>query len=221
MQRRAHAEQGVANPPGQFASCAPAVFIDKDGTLVEDVPFNADPAKIRLTPGAAGALALLRRHGFRLFVISNQAGVARGLISEAQLHQAYAHMVRLLGDQDSVAPVLPLLDGFYYCPHSTEGRITALVRACYCRKPAPGLLLRAAREHRLSLARSWMIGDILDDIEAGHRAGCRAVLIDNGNETQWQRGAHRTPEGIVRNLQEAAERIIELSAHSPVAPTCA
>ena len=191
----------------------PAVFIDKDGTLVDDVPFNTDPARIRLASAAASALRLLREQGYRLFVVSNQPGIARGLLSEAQLHRAFAHILCLLSPD--TGPAHPLLDGFYYCPHSppsTADQHHNLTSACCCRKPAPGLLLRAAREHHLQLTKSWMIGDILDDIEAGHRAGCRSVLINNGNETLWQPGRLRTPDGIVSGLYEAAQMIVQTAA---------
>jgi D-glycero-D-manno-heptose 1,7-bisphosphate phosphatase len=100
-----------------------------------------------------------------------------------------------------------VLDGFYYCPHSPDGVITRYAIPCTCRKPMPGMLYRAAREHGLDLAQSWMVGDILDDIEAGRRAGCRTVLIDNGNETEWKRSPLRTPHLTAPNLYTAAAMI--------------
>jgi D-glycero-D-manno-heptose 1,7-bisphosphate phosphatase len=119
-----------------------------------------------------------------------------GLFPEAALQAVQARLRELLQ-----ARAIPLA-GFYYCPH-------AAARRCGCRKPAPGLLVRAAREHRLRLADSWMIGDILDDVEAGRRAGCRTILVDNGNETEWRLNERRRPELIVRDLRDAASRVLE------------
>jgi histidinol-phosphate phosphatase family protein len=100
--------------------------------------------------------------------------------------------------------LLPALDAFYYCPHLPEA-------GCDCRKPAPGMLERAAREHGVELAQSWMIGDILDDVEAGRRAGCRTILVDNGNETEWRAGESRSPHYVARDLPQAAEIIAAAS----------
>jgi len=174
---------------------SPAVFIDKDGTLINDVPYNTDTAKIRLMPGVVSGLKLLRESGLRLFVISNQPGIAMGLLDTSQLSRAYTFIVDLIAEEVT-GHVNDLLHGFYFCPH--------LANACGCRKPAPGLLLRAAREHDLLLEQSWMIGDILDDVEAGHRAGCRSVLINNGNETEWKQGPLREPDAVVTRFDEAA-----------------
>jgi D-glycero-D-manno-heptose 1,7-bisphosphate phosphatase len=172
----------------------PAVFLDKDGTLVEDVPYNVDPARMRLGAGAAEGVASLHRGGFLLVVVSNQPGVARGLFPESALAAVWARLAKLL------APV-PLA-GCYHCPHGpTDG--------CECRKPEPGLLRRAAAELGIDLGRSWMVGDILNDVEAGRRAGCRTVLIDNGNETEWVPGPNRQPHHTVRDLAEAARVIVQ------------
>lgn len=191
----------------------PAVFIDKDGTLIEDLPYNADPAKIRLAPGASDGLMLLRAAGFRLFLVSNQPGIARGLLTASQLSLGYRQIQRLLAPE-LTAGAGRLLDGFYYCPHSPDPCPQGthdLASGCDCRKPAPGMLLRAAREHGLHLERSWMIGDILDDIEAGHRAGCRAVLVNNGNETEWKPGPLRRPDAVAGRFDEAAALIHQAS----------
>lgn len=178
-----------------------AIFLDKDGTLIEDVPYNVDPAQIRLAWQAGAALQLLQGLGYRLIVVTNQSGVARGQFTEAALGQVQARLGELLA-QYGVA-----LDGFYYCPHHEHGTVARYAVACTCRKPMPGLLLRAAQEHDIDLAQSWMIGDILNDVEAGHRAGCRAALIDNGNETEWTLSPARRPDLVARDLYEAAAGI--------------
>jgi len=190
-----------------------AVFLDKDGTLIQNVPYNADPAKIQFAAGALSAVQLLHQCGFALYVISNQAGVALGLFPAQGLDAVAQRLRALLAASD-----VPL-SGIYFCPHHPEGRIAAYTVACGCRKPQPGLLLRAAREHDIDLSRSWMIGDILDDIEAGRRAGCRTVLIDNGNETQWQGSPLRMPHILVHRLDQAAHAIARLSERQPCAFT--
>lgn len=177
----------------------PAVFLDKDGTLIPDIPYNVEPSKITLSDSAQVALGKLRDRGFKLIVISNQSGVARGYFPESALIDVERRLQELLN------PIR--LDGFYYCPHHPNGKIFEYRVECECRKPKAGLLLKAAIEHRIDLAKSWMIGDILNDVEAGKTAGCRSILIDNGNETEWILNQAREPDFRVANLAEAAEII--------------
>lgn len=164
-----------------------AVFIDKDGTLVENVPYNVDPVRIALAPGAGSCISKVSAAGYRVIVVSNQPGAALGRFPEKALRAV----------EEKLRELLPSLDGFYYCPHAPQA-------GCACRKPAPGMLERAAREKGVQLAASWMIGDILDDVEAGRRAGCRTILLDNGNETEWRPGEQRLPHHVARDLAEAA-----------------
>jgi histidinol-phosphate phosphatase family protein len=155
-----------------------------------------------LAPGALEALPRLHRAGYLLFVVSNQSGVARGLFPESAL-VAVGVRLRELFRECGVS-----LTGFYYCPHHPHGSIPDFARACACRKPEPGMILRAARRHNIDLARSWMVGDILDDIEAGRRAGCRTILLRNSGETEWRFDPRRVPDFLVDNLAEAAQCIV-------------
>jgi histidinol-phosphate phosphatase family protein len=179
-----------------------AVFLDKDGTLVEDVPYSVDVGRMRLTEGAATAARTLHEHGFALIVVSNQSGVARGLFEERALHDVAERLRALLDDAGA-----PLLD-FLYCPHHPEGSVAAFTLSCACRKPAPGMIARAALRHDIDVRESWMVGDILDDVEAGRRAGCRTVLVDNGHETHWVEGPLRRPDLVASDLDDAARRIV-------------
>ena len=169
-----------------------AVFLDKDGTLIENVPYNVDPERIVLAPGARQACRELDAAGFLLVLVTNQSGVARGLFPEAALAGVEAQVRRLID--------VPLA-AFHYCPHGPDDE-------CACRKPSPGMLLEAARDLDIDLAQSWMIGDNLDDVEAGRRAGCRAILLQNGGETEWRFSEFREPTVTIATLADAALAVL-------------
>lgn len=179
-----------------------AIFLDKDGTLIPDIPYNVDPELITITPESIDGLRQLAADGFLLIIISNQAGVARGYFTEDKL-KAVEYRISGLLDAQGLK-----LSGFYYCPHHPEGTVSEYSIECMCRKPQPGMLLQAAADHHIDLAASWMIGDILNDVEAGNRAGCKTILIDNGNETEWVRGPFRTPAYVAHTINEAAGEIL-------------
>jgi histidinol-phosphate phosphatase family protein len=187
-----------------------AVFLDKDGTLIENVPYNVERARIRLAPGAINALLLLSGLGYELFVVSNQPGVALGRFPHGALAAVEEHL-----DDLFLAHGFRLAD-CYWCPHHPDGAVADYAFTCMCRKPMPGLMLVAAHEHQLDLGQSWLIGDILDDVEAGNRAGCRTVLLDVGSETQWQRSPIRTPDFVAVDLLEAAAHILCATRSPPV-----
>lgn len=178
-----------------------AVFLDKDGTLIEDVPYNVDPKLIELTLGAVEGLQLLYAAGYSLIVITNQSGIAHGYFPESALVAVERQLRQLL------AAVGVSLAGFYYCPHHPDGIVQEFALNCSCRKPEPGMLLDAVTRHDIDMQQSWFIGDILNDVEAGRRAGCRTILIDNGNETQWQLSPERSPHYTVADLTAAARVI--------------
>jgi histidinol-phosphate phosphatase family protein len=184
----------------------PAIFIDMDGTLVENPPYNVDPARMHFMPTTLEALRVWRDAGYALLVVSNQSGMARGLFGRAELSLLHRSLAVSLADDGIV------LMGFYACPHAPGPlRWTP----CACRRPAPGLLLTAARTHALALSNSWMVGGILDDVEVGHQAGCRSVLVDGANETDWQLDRLRRPEARCATLLDAAETILRLSGAAP------
>lgn len=178
-----------------------AVFLDKDGTLIPDIPYNVDPALIELYPDAPMALRLLQEKGYIFFIVSNQPGIAHGYFKEAALSAVWRRISQLL------AAFHLNISGYYYCPHHPQGKEAAYSQHCQCRKPQAGLLFRAAKLNNIDLSQSWLIGDILNDVEAGHRAGCKAVLINNGNETEWLQGRFRKPDYIAGNLLEASRWI--------------
>jgi histidinol-phosphate phosphatase family protein len=149
---------GMLLPQDVARPLRPCLFIDKDGTLVENVPYNVDPALLRFMPGAGAALARLQRAGLALVIVTNQSGIARGLFTREQFDALQHALLQRLQQEFGVA-----IDGVEMCPHGPDddGHPT-----CLCRKPAPGMLIRAAHTHGLDLARSWIVGDTLDDVEA-------------------------------------------------------
>lgn len=179
-----------------------AVFLDKDGTLVENVPFNVKPEVLVLCPGAVEAMRMFRLLGYSLYVISNQPGVAFGYFQEEAVISLFDYFLDMLKKKDA------FLDGYYYCPHHPHGVVSRYSKQCECRKPYPGLLYRAARENGCDLSQSWFVGDILNDVEAGMRAGCRTILLNTGHETEWDMTPpFRRPSFFAYSLTEAASLV--------------
>lgn len=146
-----------------------AVFLDRDGVLMEDVHFARSADDVRVLPRTREALDALRAD-HALVVVTNQSGLARGYFDEAALAEMHARLDQACG-----------LDAFYACPHHPDGVVARWATPCGCRKPEPGLLLAAAEAHNLALDRSVMIGDAPRDVEAGRRAGVRSLLLENGH----------------------------------------
>jgi len=181
-----------------------AIFLDKDGTVIDDVPYNVNPDLITLKPGAIEGLQRMQAQGYMLIMITNQAGVAKGHFTEDKLPAVEQRL------QEMLAPHRLKLDGFYYCPNHVDGTVAPYNISCNFRKPMPGMILQAAEEHEVDLKQSWMIGDILNDVEAGNRAGCRTIMIDNGGETEWLKtNEHREPEFVCADLAEAAAYVVK------------
>lgn len=176
---------------------AKAVFLDKDGTLIKDVPYNADPALVVFEPYVFEGLQRFQASGYKLAIVSNQPGLEMQKFNQKQLDALIASFHVAFSEKGLE------LAGFYYCPHAPAGPGVC----CECRKPEPGLLIRAANELNVDLKQSWMIGDILNDVEAGNRAGCRTILINNGNETEWVAGPFRDAEYVASDFREAADYI--------------
>ena len=184
----------------------PAVFIDRDGTLTEQVGYVNHPQRLRLLPRSAEAIRRLNAAGVAAVVVTNQAGIARGYFSENVLHATHAALVAQLKDAGAS------LDGLYACTHHpTEGE-PPYRAACDCRKPAPGLLTRAAADLGLDLAASTMVGDMATDLVAAHRAGARAVLVLTGYGLgEWEYRRERfvvTPDHVAGDLLDAVEWVL-------------
>jgi D-glycero-D-manno-heptose 1,7-bisphosphate phosphatase len=185
-----------------------AILLDRDGTLVHARHYPVRPEDLVLYAGLSEPLAALQQLGFKLLVITNQSGIARGMFDEVALARMHASLVTRLKAEGVH------IDGFYFCPHHPEGVVPELAISCDCRKPQPGMVLRAAAEHNLDLARSWFIGDILDDVEAGRRAGCRTILVDLGSEAP-PTNALRTPNFVARDTLHALALVAAHEAGGP------
>jgi len=191
---------------------APVVFFDKDGTLVENVPYNVDPARVTLVEGALEGLQRLQDAGFRIAIVTNQSGVARGYFDEPALAGVEQRM------RDLFAAGGVELAAFAYCPHHPDGVVAGYAIECECRKPRAGLITRLAEQLGVDPAECWMVGDILDDIEAGATAGCRTVLVDVGHETEWLREGRRRPDIVVSDVRAAAQHIVSAGVRATAPP---
>lgn len=175
----------------------PAVFLDRDGTLIEDVHYCKDPALVRVLPGVIDALRELKGAGFRTVIITNQSAIGRGWMTVEQYEAVHARTLELLGTG--------LVDATYYCAHSPEMESTH-------RKPAPGMVLDAIREHGIDPARSWFVGDKRIDVLCGKNAGARSILLLCGRGTR-EDGAEA--DFIANDLAEAVDFILK---HSDACP---
>jgi D-glycero-D-manno-heptose 1,7-bisphosphate phosphatase len=177
----------------------PAVFLDRDGTLIEEVPYLHEPDKVVLVAGAGPALRRLAGAGYALVVVSNQAGVARGYYPEQDVEAVHRRLAALLG-RGGVA-----LDGIWYCPHHPEGTVAAYAHPCRCRKPAPGMLEAAADALDLDLDASWLIGNNHSDVGAARAARATPLYVTTGRAT-----GETPPPGVAAfpTLAAAADAIL-------------
>ncbi len=188
----------------------PAVFLDRDGTINEDIGYMDSAEKLRLYPYAGSAIRQLNKLGFKVIVVTNQSGIARGYFEEARVPETHQRMDQLLALENA------RIDTYYYCPHHPEGKVAAFRQVCDCRKPAPGMLQVAAREHDIDLSASFMIGDKYSDIGAGHRLGLTTILLETGEGLQQYQEKKDNPslpqpDHISSNLLSAIEWIARQS----------
>jgi histidinol-phosphate phosphatase family protein len=172
-----------------------AVFLDRDGTIIVDKHYLNDPSGVEFLPHAIEGLRDLKKNNFLLVVVTNQSGVARGLIEESNIAKIHQRM------QDLLKPQQLQIDAFYYSPHAADSNHPL-------RKPNPGMLIQAAKDFRLDLDASFMIGDKLIDVEAGHRAGARSILISAAHDEETL-GAD--PDFFAAHLKQAADWILSQS----------
>jgi D-glycero-D-manno-heptose 1,7-bisphosphate phosphatase len=176
----------------------PAVFLDRDGTLVEEVGYLDRLDRLSLFPWSIDAVRLLNRAGFVVVVVSNQAGVARGFFAEPFVLEAQREIDRL------VVAAGGRIDGWYYCPHLPDAPLAQYRRECDCRKPRPGMIRQAEAELGVDPSRSWVIGDRWLDVQLAHNVGARAILVRTGYGATEERQA---PDGMKADV--VADNLIE------------
>jgi len=182
------------------------VFLDRDGTINEEVNYLSHPEQLRLITGAAEAIKSLNRAGFKVVVVTNQAGVARGYFTEQTVREIHEALEKMLDEQGA------RVDAIYYCPHHPAAGIGVYRQDCNCRKPNPGMLEKAAAELNIDLNESFVVGDKISDLEAGLAMGCRNILVQTGygpESTNEFSGAAWGPEYVADNLLEAVRWILK------------
>ncbi len=186
-----------------------AVFLDRDGTVNEEVGYMRDLSLLTLIPGVGRAIKKLNAAGFLVVLVTNQSGVARGYFPESLVAEAHARLKELLGKDGA------RLDAIYYCPHHPTAGTTRHTKVCACRKPGTGLIDQAARDLAIDVHQSYMVGDKWSDVELGHRAGAASILVRSGfaaDDPGNARPEHvGDPDFTAHDLAEAADWII---AHS-------
>ncbi len=186
------------------ATGRPAVFLDRDGTLIREVGYLSRPEQVELLPGAIEGLQQLQQCGYALVIVSNQSGVARGYFPESAVHVVHHHLLDLLESRGIH------ITGVYYCPHHPEGSVKKYRKPCRCRKPEPGMVEQAVRDLALDLSRSVIIGDKASDIELGKRLNIKTVLVLTGYGKETLRKMtreHAKPDYVCHTLAEAAQWI--------------
>ena len=179
-----------------------AVFLDRDGTIIEDSGYISSPDQIKFIPGSIEAIKQLNQAGYKVIIISNQAGIARGLLTEDMLQtiDKIIHRQILSGGGH--------IDASYYCPHHPEHGVYPYKQVCECRKPHPGLIKRAVRDQALELAGSFMVGDKSSDVETGKRAGVKTVFVRTGHGREDETKLKEKPDHRADNLAEAVRWIL-------------
>jgi D,D-heptose 1,7-bisphosphate phosphatase len=184
----------------------PAVFLDRDGTLITDAGYLSEPSQIKLYPQTAGALKILRKGGFYLFVVTNQSGVARGYFSEAQVKKVHQRLQSMLKAQGTK------IDAFFYCPHHPLGKVKSLSKRCDCRKPSTGMVKQALKRYAIDLKKSYVVGDKMDDLLLARNAKvATGVLVRTGNGRQSERELKKTRlkhSVVVSGMAQAAKWIL-------------
>jgi D-glycero-D-manno-heptose 1,7-bisphosphate phosphatase len=184
----------------------PAVFLDRDGTINEDVGYLTDLAELRVYPFAPDAIRLLRRAGFAIVVVTNQGGIARGVLTDRLVEETHRRLASRLAASGAD------VDAWYYCPHHPASVVPGLSTPCDCRKPGTALPLAAAERLGLDLSRSWVIGDHWRDVQMGHAIGGRALLVrtGHGHGQERARPEGQRIDGICDNLMAAVAFILGL-----------
>lgn len=179
---------------------APAVFLDRDGTLMEEADYCSDPRQVAVFPGVREALARLKAAAFKLIIITNQSGIGRGYFTVSEFEKVQAELLRQIGND--------LIDAVYFCDEAPSSLTAKSSR----RKPLPAMVLEAANDHHIDLGRSFFIGDKMIDVECGHRAGTRGILVKTGYGAKIAISETHTADFVADDLTGATDWILSQSA---------
>jgi D-glycero-D-manno-heptose 1,7-bisphosphate phosphatase len=183
-----------------------AIFLDRDDTLIDDPGYISHPNQVQLLEGVPEALNGFHKMDYKLVVVTNQSGIARGILTEDTLKTIHARFKELLAEQSAY------VDAIYYCPYHVDGVIDRYKRPSGLRKPNPGMLLQAAEELDIDLSVSWCVGNSLSDVEAGQRAGCHTILIDQMSPTGRAKPGQIRPDHVAVNLRETLNMVKQFEA---------
>jgi len=184
----------------------PAILVDRDGTLITEKNFLSDIEQVEVQPGAPDAIKIFNNLRFKVIVVSNQSGVARGYFSEEKVREINKYVQEIFRKSGAI------IDDFYFCPHHPQGTLPQYRKDCNCRKPGPGMALKAAREHNLDLKKSVVIGDKVSDIQFGKNIGAKTILVKTGYGEETLRTLANspslpTPDYVATDILDAAHFI--------------
>jgi D-glycero-D-manno-heptose 1,7-bisphosphate phosphatase len=179
-----------------------ACFLDRDGVLIKEVNYLSSPDQVHIFSETISALKLLKKINYKIIVITNQAGVARGYFSEENIAEVHAEINKQLAKYNLY------IDAYYYCPHHPKGTVEGYNIDCDCRKPNPKLILQAVKDFNIDLEKSFMIGDKISDLLAAKNAGCRAALVKTGHGSEHIEKTESLNFPILENIEEAVKYFI-------------
>ena len=174
-----------------------ACFLDRDGVLIEEVNYLSTPDQIHIFPEAVRALQLLKKNNYKIIVVTNQAGVARGYFNEDSISKIHNEIDRRL------KPYNLQIDHYYYCPHHPDGSVEKYTGNCNCRKPMPGMILQAVKDCDLDINKSFLIGDKISDLLAAENSGCQGILVETGHGKEHKKEAMARGFSVFSNIEQA------------------
>ena len=182
-----------------------AIFWDRDNTLIADPGYISHPDEVQLQPGSADVVRRFCEAGYKNIIVTNQSGIARGLLDEPTLEQIHDRLRQLMAESGAT------IDAIYYCPHHVDGVIEEYKKECYCRKPNPGMIEQAARDFGIDLESSFVIGDKSSDIEAGRRSGCKTILLTAEDHSVIGKETAAVSDYTAPGLYEAVKWLVKPS----------
>ena len=174
-----------------------ACFLDRDGVLVEEVNYLGSPEQVNIFPESIRALQLLKDNNYKVIVVTNQAGVARGFFTEDSISEVHKEIDRQLTKYKLN------IDHYYYCPHHPDGTVKKYAIDCNCRKPMPGMILQAVKDYDIDISKSFLVGDKVSDLMAAENSGCSAILVETGHGKEHKKNALEKSFSVFANIEQA------------------